>query len=72
MSFPLFDVKKLEEKPTAAVAKQQEGPAVLSYGACPSDPPKPTTYLRDIVVVLLVLAFLLGIVVLAYRLPSWL
>lgn len=71
MSFPLFDLNKLDDKPRRPDPQptQSQSP---SGSACHSDPPKPTTYLRDIVVTILVLAFLAGIIVLAYYLPGWL
>lgn len=71
MSFPLFDLNKLDDKPRRP--DPQPTPVQLQYeGTCPSDPPRATTYLRDIVVTILVLAFLAGIIVLAYYLPGWL
>jgi hypothetical protein len=71
MSFPLFDLNKLDDRPRRP--DPQPTPPKLEYGsACPSDPPKPTTYLRDILVALLVLAFLAGVIVLAYYVPTWL
>ena len=71
MSFPLFDLNKLDDRPRRADAQPTQSQSQPG-SACPAEPPKPTTYLRDIVVTILVLAFLAGVIVLAYYLPGWL
>jgi hypothetical protein len=74
MSFPLFNVKELDARPVgqAPAAPTSADPNASKGPSCPPEPAPPTTYARDLVVILLVLALLAGIVALAYYFPRWL
>lgn len=77
MSFPLFNPKELEGRPsTSSVSPSSASAASNGKGeqgaACEvQDSAKPTTYLRDLVVIVLVAALLAGILLLAYYAPKW-
>jgi hypothetical protein len=74
MSFPLFNAKELDAPPLGAAASAQDpAKANSSQGAsCPREPAQPTHYLRDLLVILIVLALLAGVAALAYYFPRWL
>ena len=77
MSFPLFNPKELEGRPSnsgvspspASAASNGKGEQGAACGV--QGPAKPTTYLRDLVVIVLVLAALVGVLLLAYYAPRW-
>lgn len=74
MGFPLFNVKELDAPPVGRLdaPSPDTKPEDRAKAACPADPAQPTTYLRDLVVILIVVALLAGIAVVAYYFPRWL
>jgi hypothetical protein len=78
MNFPLFDLNDLDPKsrPTDALpapSRRPDASAPSSDGAgCPPDRPRPMAYLRDLVVILLVVAALATLLLLARYVPTWL
>ena len=77
MSFPLFNPKELEGRPSSSgvspssTAASSNGVGKQGAACEVQGPAKPTTYLRDLVVIVLVLAALVGVLLLAYYAPRW-
>ena len=77
MSFPLFNPKELEGRPSNAGVSPSSASATSNGkgergAACGvQGPAKPTTYLRDLAMIVVVVLALGGLAWLAYHVPRW-